>query len=154
MLKINEAAPDFELQDADGKSVKLSGFRGKPVVLYFYPKDDTPGCTKEACSFRDSYDDFLALGAAVIGVSKDGAESHKKFAKKYGLPFHLLSDPEHRVMETYGAWGEKTMYGKKVTGTIRSTVLIGADGVIRKVWPKVSPEAHASEVLEALRALG
>jgi peroxiredoxin Q/BCP len=121
-------------------------------VLYFYPKDDTPGCTKEACGFRDAWHDLQALGAVVLGVSPDAAESHARFAEKYRLPFPLLSDPDRSVMQAYGAWGEKTSYGRKTTGVIRSTVWIGPDGRVRRHWPRVTDaEAHPEEVLEALR---
>ena len=150
MVKEGEAAPEFTLEDDEGRKVSLSAFKGKTVVLYFYPKDDTPGCTKEACGFRDAYDDFLAKGAAVIGVSPDKAVSHARFKAKHGLPFVLLADPEHAVLSAYGAWGEKSMYGKRYEGVLRSTVVIGPDGAIRKVFPKVSPEGHATEILAAL----
>jgi len=150
MVKEGEAAPEFTLEDDEGRKVSLSAFKGKTVVLYFYPKDDTPGCTKEACGFRDAYDDFLAKGAAVIGVSPDKAVSHARFKAKHGLPFVLLADPEHAVLSAYGAWGEKSMYGKRYEGVLRSTVVIGPDGDIRKVFPKVSPEGHAAEILAAL----
>lgn len=150
MLETGSEAPDFTLEDDEGRKVSLSSFKGKTVVLYFYPKDDTPGCTKEACGFRDAYDDFLAKGAAVVGVSPDKASSHARFKSRHGLPFVLLADPEHAVLSAYGAWGEKSMYGKKYEGVLRSTVVIGPDGVIRRVFPKVSPEGHAAEILSAL----
>ncbi len=150
MLEAGSEAPDFTLEDDEGRKVSLSSFKGRTVVLYFYPKDDTPGCTKEACGFRDAYDDFLAKGAAVVGVSPDKAASHARFKSKHGLPFVLLADPDHAVLSAYGAWGEKSMYGKKYEGVLRSTVIIGPDGTIRRAFPKVSPEGHAAEILAAL----
>ncbi len=145
-------APAFSLTDAAGKKVSLSDFAGKDVILYFYPKDDTPGCTKEACGFRDDWKAFAKAGAVVLGVSADDATSHTKFVKKYNLPFPLLSDPDRKVMEKYGAYGEKMMYGKKTVGVIRSTVWIGPDGRVKKHWKKVAnAEAHPAQVLEALR---
>jgi thioredoxin-dependent peroxiredoxin len=150
MLQENEFAPDFTLRSDEGAEITLSAFRGKKVVLYFYPKDDTPGCTKEACSFRDDYSLFTMKGAVVIGVSPDESASHQKFRAKFGLPFYLLSDPEHRVAEMYGAWGEKTMYGKTYMGILRSTFVISAEGKIIKVFLKVKPEGHAQEVLAYL----
>ena len=153
MLEEGKKAPAFTLRDEAGKSVSLGDYAGKDVVVYFYPKDDTPGCTKEACGFRDAWKELQALGVAVLGVSPDGAMSHQRFASKYKLPFPLLSDPAKAVMEKYGAWGEKTMYGKKVIGVIRSTVWIGPDGKVKKHWKRVAKaEAHPEEVLEALRA--
>lgn len=149
-LKEGGIAPDFSLESDEGRPITLKEFRGRKVVLYFYPKDDTPGCTKEACSFRDAYDLFLEKGAVVIGVSKDDGKSHGKFRKKYNLPFYLLSDPDHRVMKAYGAWGKKTLYGKTSMGTIRSTCVIDEKGVILKVFPKVTPEGHAEEVLKLI----
>ena len=147
-------APEFSLRDGDGRAVSLGDFAGKDVILYFYPKDDTPGCTKEACGFRDAWKDLQKLGAIVLGVSPDGGVSHQRFATKYQLPFPLLSDPLKAVMEKYGAWGEKLMYGKKVIGVIRSTVWIGRDGVVRKHWKRVAKaEDHPEEVLAALRAV-
>ncbi|MCK6554120.1 thioredoxin-dependent thiol peroxidase [Candidatus Binatia bacterium] len=148
-----KAAPDFTLTDSDGNRVSLAQFKGKHVILYFYPKDDTPGCTKEACGFRDEWKDITARhNAVVLGVSADNPESHRKFATKYKLPFPLLSDPDRKVMEKYGAYGEKTMYGKKVTGVIRSTVWVGPDGKVKKHWAKVArAETHPAQVLEALR---
>jgi peroxiredoxin Q/BCP len=148
-----KAAPAFHLSDADGRKVSLADLRGKHVVLYFYPKDDTPGCTKEACGFRDLWRDVQKLGAVVIGVSADDGASHQRFAKKYALPFTLLSDPDRSVMTKYGAWGEKTMYGRKTLGVIRSTVWIGPDGRVRRHWARVArAEDHPARVLEALRA--
>jgi thioredoxin-dependent peroxiredoxin len=154
MLKVGELAPDFELEDDSGARVRLSALRGKTVVLYFYPRDDTPGCTKEACSFRDSWAAVKASGAAVYGVSPDTVEKHKAFKDKYGLQFPLLSDHDRSVMKAYGAFGPKIMYGKEVEGVIRSTFIIGPDGRIAKVFPKVKPEGHAGEVLEALKEFG
>ncbi len=153
MAKVQEGkpAPEFELADAGGKKPALKDFAGKNVVLYFYPKDDTPGCTKEACGFRDLWKDIQKAGAVVLGVSADSGESHKKFAAKYRLPFPLLSDPDRKTMKTYGAYGEKMMYGKKTVGVIRSTVLIGADGKVRKHWARVADAAkHPEQVLDAL----
>lgn len=150
MLQEGNPAPDFTLEDDTGRKVRLSSFRGKSVVVYFYPKDDTPGCTKEACGFRDAFDQFLAKGAVVIGISPDKPASHAMFKAKYGLPFMLLADPEATVLKPWGAWGEKSMYGKKYEGVLRSTVLIGTDGIIKKIFPKVSPEGHALEILAML----
>jgi peroxiredoxin Q/BCP len=145
--------PPFTLTDADGRQVSLADFGGRDVVLYFYPADDTPGCTKEACGFRDTWDNLAARGVAVLGVSPDSAASHRAFATKYRLPFTLLSDPDHTVMRAYGAYGEKTLYGRKVTGVIRSTVWVGPDGRVRRHWPRVaSAAAHPAKVLEAIRA--
>jgi peroxiredoxin Q/BCP len=143
------------LTDADGKKVSLADFAGKDVILYFYPKDDTPGCTKEACGFRDGWKELQQANAVVLGVSADGAASHQKFRTKYKLPFPLLSDPDRKVMKQYGAYGEKTMYGKKTVGVIRSTVWIGPDGKVKKHWRKVgNAEAHPEQVLEALKGAG
>ncbi len=143
-------APNFSLAGSDGKTHSLADYKGKRVVLYFYPKDDTPGCTKEACGFRDHFN-ALSKHAVVLGVSKDGVASHEKFAAKYKLPFTLLSDSDAAVMKAYGAFGEKLMYGKPVTGTIRSTVVIGPDGKVVKHWPTVKKaEAHPAEVLAFL----
>ena len=154
MAKVQEGkpAPDFELADADGKKLSLKDFAGKNVVLYFYPKDDTPGCTKEACGFRDLWKDIQKAGAVVLGVSADSGESHRKFAAKYKLPFTLLSDPDKKLMKSWGAYGEKMMYGKKTQGTIRSTVWIGPDGIVKKHWARVSDAAkHPEKVFEAVR---
>jgi len=146
-------APAFKLAGPGGKQVTLADYAGKHVILYFYPKDDTPGCTKEACGFRDAWKDIQKLGAIVLGVSADSEASHAKFAAKYRLPFPLLSDPGRKVMTQYGAYGEKTMYGKKTMGVIRSTVWIGPDGNVRKHWARVAnAEEHPDRVLEALRA--
>jgi peroxiredoxin Q/BCP len=144
-------APAFTLPDAEGRPVSLTDFAGKDVILYFYPKDDTPGCTKEACGFRDAWRELQKRGVVVLGVSPDPGPSHQKFAKKYRLPFPLLSDPGRKVMAMYGAWGEKTMYGRKTTGVIRSTVWIGGDGKVRRHWARVaSAEKHPDQVLAAL----
>ena len=149
MLKEGDTAPDFESKDQNGNPVKLSDYKGKKVVLYFYPKDDTPGCTKEACSFRDADDVFNAKGIKVFGVSTDDEKSHQKFISKFQLPFDLLADTDKSIVESYGVWGEKSMYGKKYMGTTRKTFLIGEDGKIAKVFDKVNVEQHADEVLEA-----
>ncbi|HRS64545.1 MAG TPA: thioredoxin-dependent thiol peroxidase [Spirochaetia bacterium] len=150
MLNIGEKAPEFSLPDSDGNIVTLSQFKGKTVILYFYPKDDTPGCTKEACSFRDNYDRFLEKGAVVIGISKDKPASHAKFRAKYQLPFYLLSDESTDILQAYGAWDKKSLYGKSFFGIIRSTYVIGPDGRIVKFYPKVKPEGHAEEILSLL----
>ena len=153
MLKEGQKAPGFRLSSADGGSVSLEDFRGKPVVLYFYPKDDTPGCTREACAFRDHHARIEKTGAVVLGVSPDGVSSHEKFRDKYKLSFPLLSDPDKQVAKKFGAYGEKTLYGRKVVGMIRSTFIIDGAGVVRKVFPKVRVDGHAERVLEALRSL-
>jgi len=146
-------APAFTLKDSRGRAVALKDYAGRHVILYFYPRDDTPGCTKEACGFRDLSKQLEKHDAVVIGVSPDGPESHQKFATKYKLPFTLLCDPDKKVMEKYGAWGEKMMYGKKTTGVIRSTVWIGPDGKVVKHWRKVPKAAdHPAKVLEALQS--
>jgi peroxiredoxin Q/BCP len=144
-------APPFTLADAKGKPHALADYRGKHVLLYFYPKDDTPGCTKEACGFRDLHADFSGKNVVVLGVSPDGSADHVAFAAKYNLPFTLLSDPDKAVMTAYGAWGEKNMYGKTVVGVIRSSVLIGPDGKVLRHWKKVAnAETHPEQVLAAL----
>ena len=143
-------APDFTLESDSGETVSLSQLRGKPVVLYFYPKDDTPGCTTEACEFRDAWDKVKGAGAVVLGVSPDTAASHKKFKSKFKLPFPLLADPDHTVAERYGAWGERSMYGRKFQGILRTTFVIGPDRRIKKVFERVKPKGHAAQVLEAL----
>ena len=148
-----QKAPDFTLPASGGRTVSLKSLKGKPFVLYFYPKADTPGCTKEACQFNENLSAFSRAGATVVGISPDRAEKHTKFRTKYGLTFPLLSDPSHGVMEAYGAWGEKTMYGKKTTGTIRSTFLIDAKGTIARAWYNVRADGHAAKVLEELGAL-
>ncbi len=150
MVAEQEFAPDFTLTSDEGEEITLAQFRGRKVVLYFYPKDDTPGCTKEACSFRDDYSLFALKGAVVIGVSPDSADSHQKFRAKYGLPFYLLSDPDHRVAEMYGAWGEKRMYGRTYEGILRSTFVIDEEGKVVKAFRNVKPEGHAQEVLAYL----
>lgn len=150
MLKQGDIAPGFTLSDKDGNAVSLSGFRGKKVVLYFYPKDNTPGCTRQACAFAAAYDEFARKNAVVIGVSRDGAQSHAKFAEKYNLPFILLSDPDHAVTEAYGAWQEKKLYGKVSMGVVRSTFVIDEHGSIASVMPKVKPDTNAAEVLAQL----
>jgi peroxiredoxin Q/BCP len=152
MLEPGSFAPPFTLTDSQGRAVSLADFAGRHVVLYFYPKDDTPGCTKEACGFRDAWAELQALGVAVLGVSADDAGSHAKFATKYRLPFPLLSDPGHAVMTAYGAYGEKMMYGVRKVGVIRSTVWIGPDGRVRRHWARVAnAERHPDQVLAALR---
>jgi len=153
MLKQGDMAADFLLNDSDGNPVTLSQFRGKRVVVYFYPKDNTPGCTKEACSFRDVYDLILAEGAVVLGISKDNEATHQKFRERNGLPFYLLSDPEHKAADAYGVWGEKRLYGKAYMGMQRSTFIVDEQGRIIKVFPKVKPENHGPEVLDALQAV-
>ena len=152
MVEEGSQAPDFELKSDAGETVKLSQFRGRPVVLYFYPRDDTPGCTKEACAFRDSYDEYLARDAVILGVSRDGEESHRKFKQKYDLPFTLLSDPDHAVAEAYGVWAEKSMYGRKSMGIVRSTFVIAADGTIARAMRGIKVPGHSDKVLEALAA--
>jgi len=152
-IEEGKKAPAFTLTDGKGKKVALSDFAGKDVILYFYPKDDTPGCTKEACGFRDGWSELKKLGAVVLGVSADNAASHEKFTAKYKLPFPLLSDPDRKVMKAYGAYGDKVLYGKKTVGVIRSTTWIGPDGKVRKHWKRVADAAkHPDQVLEALRA--
>ncbi|MDD5286781.1 MAG: peroxiredoxin [Desulfuromonadaceae bacterium] len=147
-------APDFLLEGSDGKQHCLDQYAGKTVVIYFYPKDNTPGCTKEACGFRDNYKELMDKGTVLFGVSKDGIAAHNKFITNYRLPFVLLSDPDTTVMQAYGAFGEKVMYGKKTNGAIRSTVIIGPDGIVKKQWVKVAKaEQHPDQVLEYLRGL-
>ena len=154
-IEEGKAAPAFTLTDADGKKVSLKDFAGKHVILYFYPKDDTPGCTKEACGFRDAWKDLTRSNVVVLGVSADGAASHDRFRAKYKLPFPLLSDPDRKTMERYGAYGEKIMYGKRTKGVIRSTVWIGPDGKVKKHWARI-PDAgeHPAKVVEAVRTGG
>jgi peroxiredoxin Q/BCP len=154
VVEAGTTAPDFTLDTDTGETVTLSKLRGKPVVLYFYPKDDTPGCTTQACGIRDAYADFEKAGAIVFGVSPDGADSHGKFKSKYELPFTLLADTEHKVAEAYGAWGEKKNYGKTYFGILRTTFLIGPDGAVAKVFKSVKPDTHAEKVLAALAELG
>ena len=153
MLKVGEVAPDFVLKDADGRDVRLSDFRGKWVVLYFYPKDNTPGCTREAVSFTELAEEFERLGAVVIGISPDPPERHTRFIRKHKLKVRLLSDTEKEVLKAYGAWGRKRRYGREYEGVIRSTYLIDPQGRVAHVWPKVKVEGHAREVLEVLRRL-
>lgn len=149
-LQIGKKAPAFSLHDGEGKTVKLGDFKGKKLVIYFYPKDMTPGCTTEACAFRDDYDAIRAAGAEVVGVSTDDPSSHARFSEKYQLPFPLLSDPEHAMIEKYGAWAEKSMYGKKYWGVARMTYILDEDGKVLHVFPKVKPADHSREVLEIL----
>jgi peroxiredoxin Q/BCP len=152
-IQEGKPAPGFTLLDAGGKKISLGDFAGKDVILYFYPKDDTPGCTKEACGFRDDWKEIQKLNAVVLGVSADSGESHRRFADKHKLPFTLLSDPDRKVMQKYGAYGEKMMYGRKTIGVIRSTVWIGPDGKVKKHWARVAnAELHPGKVLEALQA--
>jgi peroxiredoxin Q/BCP len=150
MLKEGDKAPAFSLKDDKGATFKLSAFKGKTVVLYFYPKDNTPGCTKEACAFRDVYDAILEKGAVVLGLSPDSAASHKKFRERQALPFYLLVDDEHKTAEAYGVWGEKTLYGKKYFGVLRTTFIIDGNGHIARIFAKVKPENHGQEILAAL----
>ena len=150
MIEEGRPAPDFELESDAGDTVKLSDFRGRPVVLYFYPKDDTPGCTTEACEFRDAYDVFRDRGAEVLGVSPDDVASHGKFKTKYGLPFTLLADPDHKVAEEYGVWTERSSYGKKSMGIKRSTFIIDAKGNVARAMFGIKPAGHASAVLNSL----
>ncbi len=149
-LAPGDKAPAFTLPDQDGKKVSLRDFKGRPVVVYFYPRDDTPGCTKEACQFNDNLRAFSRAKAAVVGISADDAASHRKFREKYGLEFPLLTDADHTVGEAYGAWGEKTLYGKRTTGVIRSTFLVGPDGKVQRAWYNVKADGHAAKVLEEL----
>jgi thioredoxin-dependent peroxiredoxin len=149
-LKEGDKAPDFSAPTNGGGTASLAEFRGKNVILFFYPKDDTPGCTKEACAFRDGFAAFKRRGAVVLGVSVDSAKSHDKFVEKFSLPFLLLADTDKRIVESYGVWGEKSFMGRKYFGTHRVTFLIGPDGVIKRIWPEVKPQEHAAEVLAAL----
>jgi peroxiredoxin Q/BCP len=150
MLKAGDKAPRFSLPSDSGETIALKDLKGKPVVLYFYPKDDTSGCTVEACEFRDSWKEVTQSGAVVLGVSPDGVASHQKFKKKFSLPFPLLADEGHQVAEAYGAWGENSMYGRRYQGVLRTTFLIDGDGKISRVFEKVKPKGHAAEVLAAL----
>ena len=149
MLKEGDKAPDFNAKDQNGNDVKLADLKGQRVALYFYPKDDTPGCTKEACSFRDADDVYKSKGIKVLGVSTDSEKSHQKFISKFALPFDLLADTDKKIVEDYGVWGEKSMYGRKYMGTNRKTFLIDGDGKIVKIFDKVKVDQHADEVLEA-----
>lgn len=151
MPEVGKKAPDFTLPDQNGNKVSLKNFKGKKVVLYFYPKDNTSGCTKEACNFRDDFPKFKKTDAVIIGVSPDSVSSHKKFADKYNLPFTLLSDEEKNVLEKYGVWKEKSMYGKKYMGVERTTFIIDEDGKIKKIFNKVKVDGHNTEVMEALK---
>jgi peroxiredoxin Q/BCP len=151
MLDVGDKAPAFSLEDQSGKTVKLSDFKGRKVVVYFYPKDDTPGCTREACAFRDEHSALQKAGAVVLGISPDSGPSHAKFAGKYKLSFPLLADTDHSVSEKFGAWGEKTLYGRKFMGIIRSTFLVDEAGKVARVWPKVKVDGHVDQVLEAVR---
>lgn len=153
MLREQQKAPDFSLPDQDGKKHKLSDYAGQWVLLYFYPKDDTPGCTKEACSMRDNLPKFAKIKAKIFGISVDSVASHKKFAEKYKLPFTLLADEDKNVVEKYGVWQEKSMYGRKYMGTVRDSFLIDPQGKIAKIYNKVKPEQHAQEVLTDLKEL-
>ncbi len=150
MLSEGDLAPNFELEADDGEVIRLGDLQGRSVVLYFYPRDDTSGCTKQACGFRDHLDEFLDLGYTVIGVSPDGIESHQRFRAKYELNFHLLADPDHTVAEAYGAWGPKKLYGREYEGILRSTFVIGPDGRIVKAYGRVKPAEHAEEFLADL----
>ena len=150
MLEIGMKAPDFSLPDKDGNTVRLSDFQGKKVVLYFYPKDNTPGCTRQACAFAASYEQFKTQDIVVIGISKDSAASHLKFAQKYDLPFILLSDPELQAIQAYGVWQEKKLYGKVSMGVVRTTYIIDEQGIIEKVMPKVKPDTNAADILTYL----
>ena len=152
MLKEGQKAPSFKLKDQTGEVVSLESYKGKNVVLYFYPKDDTSGCTKEACNFRDEFPKFSKIDAVILGVSPDLVESHKKFAEKYKLPFSLLSDEKKEVLEKYGVWQEKSMYGKKYMGVVRTTFVINEKGIIKKIFPKVKVDDHNNEVMEVLKA--
>ena len=149
-MKPGDPAPAFSALATDGATIRLADFKGHPVILYFYPKDDTPGCTKEACAFRDGYAAFKKKGAVILGVSADSVKSHGKFTEKFKLPFPLLADEDKSIVKAYGAWCEKSFMGRKYEGIHRVTFLIGADGRIQQVWPKVKPEEHAAEVLAAL----
>jgi peroxiredoxin Q/BCP len=153
MVSEGQPAPDFSLPDQHGNPVTLSGLRGKPVLLYFYPRDATPGCTTEACDFRDARADYEAAGAVVLGVSPDTVESHRKFAEKYELPFTLLADPEKEAIQSFGVWKEKNMYGKKSMGVERTTFLIDKDGIVRRIFPRVKVAGHVDAVLQALKSL-
>jgi peroxiredoxin Q/BCP len=152
MVEEGKPAPDFELTSDSGETVRLSDFRGKPVVVYFYPRDDTPGCTAQACGIRDNYEAFGERGAVVLGISPDTESSHVKFKQRYGLPFTLLADPEHEVAERYGVWGERRMYGKTYMGIERSTFVIDSDGNVAHVMRRVKPDTHVEQVLQALPA--
>ena len=149
-MNIGDIAPDFSLQDKNGNQVRLSDFAGKKVVLYFYPKDNTPGCTRQACAFAAAYDEFKKRNIAVIGISKDSIESHRKFAEKHNLPFILLADPELQAIQAYGVWQEKKLYGKVSMGVVRTTFIIDENGNIERIMPKVKPDTNAEEILNSL----
>jgi len=151
MLEVGTKAPEFTLPDKDGKPVSLTDFAGKKVVLYFYPKDNTPGCTRQACAFAGAYEEFKKINVVVIGISKDSAASHQKFAEKHGLPFILLSDPELTAIQAYGVWQEKKLYGKVSMGVVRSTFVINESSMIEKVMPKVKPDTNAADILAYLK---
>jgi peroxiredoxin Q/BCP len=153
MLEAGAQAPDFELVDHQGQRIRLRDLRGKRVVLYFYPRDGTPGCTREACSFRDVYAKLQKAGVVVLGVSPDPPESHARFRERHRLPFPLLSDPEGKVAQAYGAWAQKTLYGRKRWGVARTTFLVGPDGRVERVWRRVKPDGHGEEVLAALQGI-
>jgi len=150
-MKKGDMAPDFTLADKEGRNVTLSGFRGRKVVLYFYPKDNTPGCTRQACAFAGSFAEFRKRDVVVIGISRDSVESHRKFAEKYNLPFILLSDPELQAIQAYGVWQEKKLYGKSSMGVVRTTFIIDEAGMIAEVMPKVKPDTNAADVLALLK---
>ena len=150
-LKAGDIAPPFSAATNGGGKISLADFKGQNVILYFYPKDDTPGCTREACGFRDAYADFKKTGAVVLGISTDPVKTHDKFVEKFKLPFPLLADEDKKIVAAYGVWGEKTFMGRKYQGTFRVTFLIGPDGRIKNIWPEVKPEIHAAEVLAALK---
>ncbi len=150
LLEVGDRAPEFKTTDQDGESVSLKDFRGRKIVLYFYPKDDTPGCTKEACGFRDDYSKFRKRKIEVLGVSVDDEKSHKKFAEKYDLPFRLLADTDKKIVKDYGVWGEKSLYGRKFMGIHRVTYVIDEKGKVAAVWPKVKPDGHADEILASV----
>lgn len=152
MLEQGTKAPEFVLNDKDGNEVKLSDFKGQRVVVYFYPRDNTPGCTRQACAFRDAFEEYKALGIPVLGISKDSEASHQRFAMKNELPFILLADPELKAIKDYDVWQEKKMYGKVSMGVVRATYLIGVDGIIEKVWKKAKPDTNAKEILEYINS--
>jgi thioredoxin-dependent peroxiredoxin len=153
MLEVGQPAPSFALPDQSGDTLALEDLQGSPVVVYFYPKDDTPGCTTQACGIRDQWAEFEEAGAVVLGISPDEVSSHASFAAKYDLPHRLLADPDRVAIDAFGAWGTRSMYGKTFEGVLRSTVLIDRDGTVAAVWPKVKPKEHADQVLAAIRAL-
>lgn len=154
MLEVKDKAPNFELEGRDGTVVQLSDFLGKKVVVYFYPKDNTPGCTRQACAFASAFQEYEDLGVKVIGISKDSLSSHNNFAQKYELPFILLSDPDRKAIEAFGVWQEKKMYGKVSMGVVRSTFLIDEEGYIEKIWKKAKPDTNAQDILDYLRENG